>query len=60
MYKAIQTGRHGFHILCFLERVYRNERVGSVAGGVQDTLWMGYLIRVFETNRNDSLVDLSS
>lgn len=27
-------------------------RVGSVAGGVQDTLWMGYLIRVFETNLN--------
>lgn len=35
-------------------------RVGSLAGGVQDTLWMGYLIRVFETNPNNSLVDLSS
>lgn len=54
MYKAIRTGRHGFHILCFFKGVYRNERVGSAAGVVQDTLRMGYLKRVFETNRNNS------
>lgn len=45
MYKAIRTGRHGFHILCFLERVYRNESglsswgcAGHIVDGRFDTI----------------------
>lgn len=59
MYKAIRTGRHGFHILCFLERVYSNE------SGLSSWGCAGHIVDgLFETIRKSlsrfSLVNFSS
>lgn len=49
MYKAIRTGRHGFHILCFLKRVFRNE------SGLSSWGCAGHIVDgLFETIRNYS------
>lgn len=41
MYKAIGTGRHGFHIL-FFSGEWNQGSVGSDRTGRPDTLWMRF------------------